>query len=156
MHRQNQFNLWFSLPCIFILSLRIPNSVSLLPNTSLSGLTFVKCIDQKPMYFPAGARLQGEKVRIVAEEIEKDEVIAADSRTAKLLKEVANTAREFTKMEVDSPSENHWGWMPIIDNKARTQNKKVDWSFCKKKCHHCLGKVIISRWPMSPKLTLDF
>ena len=59
------------------------------------------------MYFPAGARLQGEKVRIVAEVIENDEVIAADSRTAKLLKEVANTAREFTKMEVDSPSENH-------------------------------------------------
>ena len=56
---------------------------------------------------PAGARLQGEKVRVVPEEIENDQLIPADSRTAKLLKEVANTAREFTKMEVDSPSENH-------------------------------------------------
>ena len=49
-----------------------------------------------------------------------------------MLKEVANTVCEFTKMEVDSPSENHDGWMPILDNKVRIENKKVDWSFYKK------------------------
>ena len=49
-----------------------------------------------------------------------------------MLKEVANTVCEFTKMEADSPSENHDGWMPILDNKVRIENKKVDWSFYKK------------------------
>ena len=48
------------------------------------------------------------------------------------MKEVANTVCEFTKNEVDSPSENHDGWMPILDNKVRIENKKVDWSFYKK------------------------
>ena len=49
-----------------------------------------------------------------------------------MLKEAANTVCEFTKNEVDSPSENHDGWMPILDNKVRIENKKVDWSFYKK------------------------
>ena len=36
------------------------------------------------MYFPAGARLQGEKVRVVAEEIEKDQAMCLLERISQL------------------------------------------------------------------------
>ena len=81
---------------------------------------------------PPGARLVEEKVKVVAEEIEDDLLIPADQRTAELMKEVANSVCEYTEMEVDFPSDNPDGWMPILDNKVRIENKKVDWSFYKK------------------------
>ena len=81
---------------------------------------------------PPGARLVAGKVEVVAEEVQGDMLIPTDKRTAELMKEVANSVCEFTKMEVDFPSDNLDGWMPILDNKVRIEDKKVDWSFYKK------------------------
>ena len=98
---------------------------------------------------PPGARLIEGKVRVVAEEVEDDMLIPADQRTAVLMKEVANSVCEFTKMEVDFPSDNLDGWMPILDNKVKIENKKVDWSFYKKPVDSepfILSRSALSRW----------
>ena len=86
---------------------------------------------------PPGARLVGEKgeekVEVITEEVENDLTIPADQRTAKLMQEVANSICKHTQMDVDFPSNNPDGWLPILDNKVRIDsNMKVDWCFYKK------------------------
>ena len=81
---------------------------------------------------PPGTRLVGERMEVVADEVENDLTIPADQRTAQLMQQIANTVCGFIRMEVDFPSNNPDNWMPILDNKVRVEDKKVDWCFYKK------------------------
>ena len=71
-------------------------------------------------------------MEVVADKVEDDSRSPADKRTAELMKEVANSICENTTMEVDYPSNNADGWLPVLDNKMRIEDGKVDWKFYRK------------------------
>ena len=64
---------------------------------------------------PPGARFKEGNIVIDERQIESDEDIPADKRTAELMKEIANTICTYIQVETDYPSKNKEGRMPILD-----------------------------------------
>lgn len=68
---------------------------------------------------PKGTRLVDGKFTVVEELVEVDEQVEADKRTAELVMELVNTICPYLQMEVDFPSKNPSGWMPIFNLHVR-------------------------------------
>ena len=69
--------------------------------------------------FPLGTRMISGKFKVVEELVEEDKQKEADERTAELVMELANTICPYLQMEVDFPSRNPTGWMPILNLQVR-------------------------------------
>ena len=76
---------------------------------------------------PPGTRLEGDKFVVREDLVKEDEKIKGDKRTALLVKELTNKICYFLQMEVDYPSKNLSGWMPLLNLKVRmAKDKSVD------------------------------
>ena len=89
-----------------------------------------KTIVTKPV--PPGSRFRDDRVIIVEEEIENDQNVPADLRTARIMNDVGNSVCPFISVTVDCPSNHEDGYLPILDLKTRIINNEVEYRFFKK------------------------
>ena len=79
-----------------------------------------------------GVRLVNGKLSILEEEVEGDEQIPADLRTARLLKAIANTISPTIRMQEDVPSNHPSGKLPILDLEVWVERGIIMHQFYKK------------------------
>jgi hypothetical protein len=72
---------------------------------------------------PPGTRLRDGVMELVQEEVEADQLVPGDERTARLLQELANTLCPSIQMTADYPSAHPDGWMPILDTSVRVRKE---------------------------------
>ena len=77
----------------------------------------------KPM--KPGVRLVDGKLSILEEAIDEDKYLPADFRTAKLLRQIANTIIPMIKMKEDVPSNYQSGKLPILDLEVWVQGNRI-------------------------------
>ena len=92
---------------------------------------------------PPGTRFIEGLLTIIEEEVENDNTISGDIRTAKVLQEVANSILPYLKFTVDSPSNHPDGWMPVLDLKVRVQGNQIQHAHYRKPM--CDRRLIIER-----------
>ena len=92
---------------------------------------------------PPGTRFIEGQLTIIEEEVENDNTISGDIRTAKALQEVANSILPYLKFTVDSPSSHPDGWMPVLDLKVRVQGNQIQHAYYRKPM--CDRRLIIER-----------
>ena len=82
---------------------------------------------------PLGARLVDGKFMVVDEMVEADNLVKSDKRTAELAMELANTLCPYLQMEVDYPSKNPSGWMPMLNLEVQmAEDKSVNYKWYRK------------------------
>ena len=82
---------------------------------------------------PPGSRFSGGLIEIVPEEVGADSGLPGDQRTARVLRDVANSICEFTTFKTDCPSANASGWMPLLDIQIKVQpDNSISWKFYEK------------------------
>ena len=80
-----------------------------------------------------GTRFEDDKLIIQPEYIEEDEKLPADWRTGELLRQIGNTLSPSIRLTMDCPSNQNDGWMPLLDIKARVDERgKIIHKFYKK------------------------
>ena len=72
-----------------------------------------------------GTRFVRGRLSILPEALEEDELIAADIRTAKLVKSVANSITPMIEMEEECPSYHPTGKMPTLDLAVWIENGHI-------------------------------
>ena len=85
-----------------------------------------------PLFLELDLRLVDGKLSILEEAIDEDKSLPADFRTAKLLKEIANTIIPMIKMNEDVPSNYQSGKLPILDLEVWVQGNRIYHQFFKK------------------------
>ena len=82
---------------------------------------------------PPGTRLVEGKFLVMDEMVETDSLVKGDKRTAELAMELANTLCPYLQMEVDYPSKNTSGWMPMLNLEVQmAEDKSVNYKWYKK------------------------
>ena len=79
-----------------------------------------------------GTRIIDGKVSILPEAIQEDSGIPADSRTARLIRTVANTITPMIQMEEDYPTNHPSGRLAILDLEVWIENRRIHHQFYKK------------------------
>ena len=98
--------------------------------------------------FPPGSRLIDGKIQIIEEHINEDEGIPEDTRTARIIEEIANSVLPSTKLTVDCPSMNENGWMACLDVQTRCRDGEIDYKF--------FQKTMVNRRGMPNKSAIPF
>ena len=81
-----------------------------------------------------GVRFEGGKLVVDEEKVEEDQLIAADERTFRLLKDIGNSIFECIQFTIDVPSMNENGKLPVLDVNLEVVNGKFEHGFFKKPC----------------------
>ena len=92
---------------------------------------------------PPGPRFIEGQLTIIEEEVENDNTISGDIKTAKVLQEVVNSILPYLKFTVDSPSNHPDGWMPVLDLKVTVQGNQIQHAHYRKPM--CDRRLIIER-----------
>ena len=100
---------------------------------------------------PPGAKIEGNKIVIKQEQIQDDQNVPNDRRTAKILQAIANTICPFIQVEIDCPSMHKDGLMPILDLKVRIEGNKVIYRYYRKDMANFLVLMARSAMPMKMK-----
>ena len=82
---------------------------------------------------PPGARFDARKKKVVikTEYVEPDKEVPPDQRSALVVQAVANSLFPFIQMEIDCPSMNECGKVPILDLQVNIVSNKVDMAYTK-------------------------
>lgn len=99
---------------------------------------------------PLGARLENGKVSINPEMIDNDRSIPPDIRTAKIIKDIANSISPCIEVEIDCPSLHENKKMPILDLEVWVEGNQVMYQFYRKPMSNFL--VLMARSAMSMKM----
>ena len=83
---------------------------------------------------PPGARFENGKVKIKPDCIESDMSVKPDLRTARVIKDVANSLYSFIQMTVDCPSLHEVDLVPILDLQVGVKNNLVVYQHFTKPC----------------------
>ena len=100
---------------------------------------------------PPGARYVNKKIVIKEEFIESDRTVQPDKRTALVIQQVANSLFPFIQMEIDCPSMNECGRVPILDLQVSIIKNKVEYQHYRKPCASVLVTLAKSAMPYRAK-----
>ena len=100
---------------------------------------------------PPGARIENRKVVVRQYLVEEDLKIPPDLRTAKIMKEVANTITPSIQVETDSPSMHENQLMPILDLEVGIKETEVIYQYYRKPMANALVLMERSAMPMRMK-----
>ena len=82
---------------------------------------------------PPGSRYVDGQVMVVEEEVEADQLLPGDQRTAAVMVEIGNTISPYTRVEADFPSAHRSGQMPFLDLQLSVAaDNTINWRFYKK------------------------
>ena len=81
-----------------------------------------------------GVRFEGGELVVDEDKIEEDELVAADERTFRLLKDIGNSIFDCIQFTIDVPSLNENGKLPVLDVNLEVVDGKIEHGFFKKPC----------------------
>ena len=81
-----------------------------------------------------GVRFEGGELVVDVEKVEEDQLVAADERTIKLLRDIGNSIFDCIQFTIDVPSMNENGKLPVLDVNLEVVNGKIEHGFFKKHC----------------------
>ena len=81
-----------------------------------------------------GVRFEGGKLIVKEDEILADQLLSADERTFRLLKDIGNSIFDCIQFTIDVPSLNENGKLPMLDLNLEVVNGKIEHGFFQKPC----------------------
>ena len=81
-----------------------------------------------------GVRFEGGELVVDEDKIEEDQLVAADERTFRLLKDIGNSIFDCIQFTIDVPSLNENGKLPVLDVNLEVVDGKIEHGFFKKPC----------------------
>ncbi len=100
---------------------------------------------------PPGARIEHGKVVIKQELIQEDLNIQPDLRTARIMKEIANTVSSSIQVEIDCPSMHDNNMMPLLDLEVGVRTDMIVYQYYRKPMANSLVLLEKSAMPMRMK-----
>ena len=92
-----------------------------------------------------GSRFVDGRVEVIPEEVEGDQRLPGDQRTALVIQSIANSICPSIQMEIDYPSRHESGWMPLLNLQVRDkEDNNIDYKWYGKKVSNPLLMNVIS------------
>ena len=122
---------------VSILDLCIILYLKLLRKLDIQGEIFDRYVDDELEGLAAvdpGVRFEGGELVMDEDRVEEDQLLAADERTFRLLKDIGNSIFDCIQFTIDVPSLNENGKLPVLDVNLEVVDGKIEHGFFKKPC----------------------
>ena len=111
--------------------------LKLLRKLDIQGEIFDRYVDDELEGLAAvdpGVRFEGGELVMDEDRVEEDQLLAADERTFRLLKDIGNSIFDCIQFTIDVPSLNENGKLPVLDVNLEVVDGKIEHGFFKKPC----------------------